>query len=199
MENNNKNSFNGISIGSVSFDEKTVKTKLNLWLSVFTQPMQVIEEIAQNTQVDLMQIILITIAATVFGFITGGIAGFTSIIGTPIAIALGGVFLLIVSLIARGSTDYIKLINFSAYLVLITSLAGLAVRIPIVSFGVGFVASIYCVYLQYIGMPHITGSKKEIIKIICIVQLVIIGLGVIGGILGFLGFLLVSGTSMLGL
>ena len=70
---------------------------------------------------------------------------------------------------------------------LITALASLVARIPIISAAASTLASFYAIYIQFIGLPYLTDCKKEIIKVIVIIEVLIVGAGLILGVVGSLG------------
>ncbi len=153
--------------------------KCELCKAMFIKPLQLIEDIGERTEIDFVQIALTTLLGIAIGLITSGASGLGSLIGVPIGIFLGGAILLLISLIAGGHTDYVHLVNFASYLALLGVLASLFHRVPFVSRGAELLASLYGIYLVYIGLPILVEAKKEVMKIIAIVLVVFSGFGFI--------------------
>ncbi|PHV70011.1 hypothetical protein CS063_12760 [Sporanaerobium hydrogeniformans] len=166
--------------------------KCELYRILLINPLKAIEEIGRIREIDFVQIALVTILGIAIGLITSGVGGLGNVISIPLSIFIGGAILLLFTLIAGGKIDYIGMVNFSAYLAIFTVLASLFHRVPFIGQGVGLLASLYSIYLIYIGLPLLVEARSEVMKVIAIIFIILVAFGFVLSFVWRLGFIFLN-------
>lgn len=121
----------------------------------------------------------------VWGGAVGIMALVWSIVGSIIAVFIGGAIMLVISAICGGNTDYEACVRmYSSLMVIYPIKAFLAflygISLPLGS-TVGVMVSFYAIYLMYQAVIQALKGKESVVKIVAIVLVALLVIGFIAG------------------
>jgi len=154
----------------------------------FTEP--VLKAVFYGTIAGLFAMLWSMLGLSMGGF--GGLGGAVgimvliwSIVGSIIAVFVGGAIMLLISAICGGNTDYEACVRVYASLMVIYPIKAFlaflyGISLPLGS-TVGVMVSFYAIYLMYLAVLQVLKGKESTIKIVAIVLVALVTIGFFAG------------------
>lgn len=154
----------------------------------FTEP--VLKAVFYGTIAGLFAMLWSMLGLSMGGF--GGLGGAVgimvliwSIVGSIIAVFVGGAIMLVISAICGGNTDYEACVRVYASLMVIYPIKGFlaflyGISLPLGS-TVGVMVSFYAIYLMYLAVLQALKGKESTMKIVAIVLVALVTIGFFAG------------------
>lgn len=137
-------------------------------------PKSVINKIASNNQIDIMQLLVAAILSICSKLLRGNTFSIIMFAEVIASILIFVIFLKVIFWLAKGEISFFKVINLSVYIHIWVILANMCSRIPMLSITAFIGAQLLGVYLQYLAGIQIAHSDANRLKSICLVELFLV-------------------------